>query len=144
MQVHDEGVGVHPGEQQYLFEPFFTGFDTLHHSSGEYQFCKRGIGLGLCLVKTFVELHGGRVEVPASPGSWLDIRVSSCPARRARPEATATERPGRARAVEGAARATALTAGTVVKIIGVTEGSSVEAAVSAGPAPDPVTSWARL
>lgn len=65
--VNDEGIGVHPSEQQYLFEPFFTGFDTLHHSSGEYQFGKRGIGLGLCLVKTFVELHGGRVEVQSTP-----------------------------------------------------------------------------
>ena len=65
--VKDEGIGVHPGDQQYLFEPFFTGFDTLHHSSGEYQFGKRGIGLGLCLVKTFVELHGGRVEVQTAP-----------------------------------------------------------------------------
>jgi len=65
--IKDEGVGVHPSEQQYLFEPFFTGFDTLHHSSGEYQFGKRGIGLGLCLVKTFVELHGGRVEVQSTP-----------------------------------------------------------------------------
>jgi len=66
--VQDEGPGVHPGDQQYLFEPFFTGFDTLHHSSGEYQYCKRGIGLGLCLVKTFVELHGGRVEVQSPRG----------------------------------------------------------------------------
>ena len=66
--IKDEGAGVHPSEQQYLFEPFFTGFDTLHHSSGEYQFGKRGIGLGLCLVKTFVELHGGRVEVQSTPG----------------------------------------------------------------------------
>ena len=65
--IKDEGVGVRPSEQQYLFEPFFTGFDTLHHSSGEYQFGKRGIGLGLCLVKTFVELHGGRVEVQSTP-----------------------------------------------------------------------------
>ena len=65
--IEDEGIGVHPGDQQYLFEPFFTGFDTLHHSSGEYQFGKRGIGLGLCLVKTFVELHGGRVEHKSAP-----------------------------------------------------------------------------
>ena len=65
--IKDEGVGVQPSEQQYLFEPFFTGFDTLHHSSGDYQFGKRGIGLGLCLVKTFVELHGGRVEVQSTP-----------------------------------------------------------------------------
>ena len=55
MVIKDEGVGVQPSEQQYLFEPFFTGFDTLHHSSGDYQFGKRGMGLGLCLVKTFVD-----------------------------------------------------------------------------------------
>ena len=67
MAVEDEGVGVPRGEQPYLFEPFFTGFDTLHHSSGDYQFCKRGIGLGLSLVKTFIELHGGRVDFRSAP-----------------------------------------------------------------------------
>ncbi len=69
VQVSDQGVGVSPANQQHLFEPFFTGFDTLRHSSGDYQFGKRGIGLGLWLVKTFVELHGGRVEVSSTPGS---------------------------------------------------------------------------
>lgn len=60
--VRDRGKGVTPADRRFLFEPFFTGFDTLHHSSGDYQFGKRGMGLGLCLVKAFVELHGGRVE----------------------------------------------------------------------------------
>jgi len=60
--VRDQGAGLPPDDRRFLFEPFFTGFDTLHHSSGDYQFGKRGIGLGLCLVKAFVELHGGRVE----------------------------------------------------------------------------------
>jgi signal transduction histidine kinase len=68
VSVRDQGVGVALDEQQHLFEPFFTGFDTLRHSSGDYQFGKRGIGLGLWLVKTFVELHGGRVEVSSTPG----------------------------------------------------------------------------
>jgi signal transduction histidine kinase len=68
VSVIDEGLGVPAGDQQYLFEPFFTGFDTLRHSSGDYQFGKRGLGLGLWLVKTFVELHGGRVEVSSSHG----------------------------------------------------------------------------
>jgi signal transduction histidine kinase len=68
VQVSDEGVGVSPADQPHLFEPFFTGFDTLRHSSGDYQFGKRGIGLGLWLVKTFVELHGGRVEVSSTAG----------------------------------------------------------------------------
>ncbi len=68
VHIRDEGVGVPPADQQYLFEPFFTSFDTLRHSSGEYQYRKRGIGLGLWLVKTFVELHGGRVDVNSTPG----------------------------------------------------------------------------
>lgn len=66
--VSDPGIGITPADRTHLFEPFFTGFDTMHHSSGDYQFCKRGLGLGLCLVKTFVELHGGTVEVASVPG----------------------------------------------------------------------------
>jgi signal transduction histidine kinase len=40
----------------------------MHHSSGEYQYGKRGMGLGLCLVKAFVEMHGGSVDVETAPG----------------------------------------------------------------------------
>jgi signal transduction histidine kinase len=68
-EVADEGTGLDAGTTPYVFEPFFTGFDTMHHSSGEFEFGKRGIGLGLCLVKRFVELHGGTVEVMSAPGS---------------------------------------------------------------------------
>jgi signal transduction histidine kinase len=68
VRVSDEGAGIPAADQHYLFEPFFTSFDTLRHSSGDYQYGKRGIGLGLWLVKTFVELHGGRVEVASTPG----------------------------------------------------------------------------
>jgi signal transduction histidine kinase len=65
--VADEGVGIQAADRPHLFKPFFTGFDTMHHSSGDFQFCKRGIGLGLCLVKTFVELHGGKVDFETAP-----------------------------------------------------------------------------
>ncbi|AGA30714.1 hybrid sensor histidine kinase/response regulator [Singulisphaera acidiphila] len=68
-EVADPGVGIGETDWPHLFEPFFTGFDTMHHSSGDYQFCKRGMGLGLCLVKTFVELHGGTIEVASSLGA---------------------------------------------------------------------------
>jgi signal transduction histidine kinase len=67
-EVADRGTGIAPEVRPYVFEPFFTGFDTMHHSSGEFEFCKRGIGLGLCLVKRFVELHGGRVDFVSEPG----------------------------------------------------------------------------
>lgn len=65
--VADRGPGIRPEDQPHVFEPFFTGYDTMHHSSGEYQYGKRGIGLGLCLVKSFVELHGGKVECVGRP-----------------------------------------------------------------------------
>lgn len=68
-QVVDSGIGIEPADRSHLFDLFFTSFDTMHHSSGDYQFGKRGIGLGLCLVKAFVELHGGTIEVTSSPGA---------------------------------------------------------------------------
>ena len=68
-EVTDPGVGIAADVRPYMFEPFFTGFDTMHHSSGEFEFCKRGIGLGLCLVKRFVEMHGGTVEMVSEAGS---------------------------------------------------------------------------
>lgn len=67
-RVTDEGSGIPSDDCAHLFEPFFTGNDTMHHSSGDYQYGKRGMGLGLCLVKTFVELHGGSVDVDTAPG----------------------------------------------------------------------------
>lgn len=73
--VVDEGAGIAPHDRKHLFEPFFTGFDTMHHSSGEYQFGKRGIGLGLCLVKTFVALHGGRVELNTASGQGSSFAI---------------------------------------------------------------------
>ena len=75
LAVSDEGAGIGPEERKHLFEPFFTGFDTSHHSSGDVGFGKRGIGLGLCLVKTFAELHGGTVAVESPPGGGSTFRV---------------------------------------------------------------------
>ena len=66
-RIRDTGVGIAAPEREHLFKPFFTGFDTMHHSSGEYQFRKKGMGLGLCLVKMFVEIHGGTVDYAADP-----------------------------------------------------------------------------
>ena len=67
-RVTDRGQGIPVDDRSHLFEPFFTGNDTMHHSSGEYQYGKRGIGLGLCLAKAFVELHGGSIDVETAPG----------------------------------------------------------------------------
>ncbi|WP_245414997.1 PAS-domain containing protein [Aureimonas flava] len=52
--VADQGPGIAPGEVARLFERFET------NPSGGRQ---SGAGLGLSIVRSFVELHGGRVEI---------------------------------------------------------------------------------
>jgi signal transduction histidine kinase len=68
IRVCDSGVGIDPAHRPHLFKTFFTGFDVSRHSSGRFEFNRRGMGLGLSLVKSFVEMHGGKVEVASEPG----------------------------------------------------------------------------
>jgi len=84
IEVADCGIGLQPRALTYLFEPFFTQFDSSRHSSGDFGFNKRGLGLGLSIVKQFVELHGGRVsaESVVDEGTRVTIRLPrrhSCP-----------------------------------------------------------------
>jgi len=77
VEVQDQGVGIDPEEFKHLFQPFFTQFDPSRHSSGEFGFQKRGLGLGLSIAKQFVELHGGTLsaELPESGGTRFTIRL---------------------------------------------------------------------
>lgn len=68
LEVVDDGVGIPAEQMSHLFEPFFTGFDSEHHSSGDFAFGARGLGLGLSVVKAFVGMHGGRVSAKSEPG----------------------------------------------------------------------------
>jgi signal transduction histidine kinase len=68
LQVRDNGIGIEPANLPYIFEPFFTEMDVARHSSGQFQFGRRGLGLGLSLVRAFVGMHGGTVDVASTPG----------------------------------------------------------------------------
>ncbi|AKB85100.1 ATP-binding protein [Methanococcoides methylutens] len=59
--VKDIGIGIAPEDQEKLFKPFFQV-----DSSNSREF--GGTGLGLTLVKKFVEMHGGKVWVESEPG----------------------------------------------------------------------------
>jgi signal transduction histidine kinase len=75
IEVSDRGIGLEPKALDHLFDPFFTEFDPSRHSSGDFGFCKRGLGLGMSLVKRFVELHGGSVEAQSDLGAGTRITV---------------------------------------------------------------------
>ncbi len=67
--VKDDGRGIDPERQAGSFDSFTSGD-------------QRGAGLGLALVKHFVELHGGRVGMKSIAGEgtevicWLPVRAS--------------------------------------------------------------------
>jgi signal transduction histidine kinase len=56
--VADTGVGIAEPEKGHVFEKFYRGSRSVTRQSGT--------GLGLALVKSFVELHGGRIELESS------------------------------------------------------------------------------
>ena len=60
--VQDQGQGIPAADLANLFEPFYTGTDIMHHHSGTIEYGSKGLGLGLAIVRRFVEIHGGTVR----------------------------------------------------------------------------------
>lgn len=74
-QVIDLGVGIPLEDQPHVFEPFFSTWDTMHHSTGSFGFCKRGLGIGLAIVRKFVEMHGGTIDFQSIPGQGTTFTI---------------------------------------------------------------------
>jgi PAS domain S-box-containing protein len=69
LRVSDEGIGMPRELLARVFEPFVQGDRELSRTRG-------GLGLGLALVKRFVDLHGGTVEgASAGPGRGAEFTV---------------------------------------------------------------------
>jgi len=73
--VADTGMGIEKDCLPRVFEPFFTRYDVSRHSSGDYEFDRRGLGLGLAVVKTFIEMHGGQVSVHSEIGKGTTFTI---------------------------------------------------------------------
>jgi signal transduction histidine kinase len=73
--VSDTGVGIDLASRERIFDPFFTRFDVSRHSSGDFEFGRRGLGLGLSMVKLFVEMHGGSVKVHSQVGQGTTFTI---------------------------------------------------------------------
>lgn len=73
--VADQGPGIDPGEQPFVFDKFFRGKKQQSQSSGT--------GMGLAIVKAILEAHGGGIELSSRPGEgsrftfWLPLALRS-------------------------------------------------------------------
>jgi len=77
IRVRDNGIGIAPEMQARLFEMFAQAEDSLARSRG-------GLGIGLALARTLVELHDGRIEAhSAGRGAGTEFVVRLPLARRA-------------------------------------------------------------
>jgi len=70
ISVADKGIGISPEEQGLVFSPFVRSASALSRSH-------EGTGLGLSLVKAFVDMHGGTITLESAPeqGSTFTIRL---------------------------------------------------------------------
>jgi len=88
--VADNGIGMLPHELERAFEMFVQGERTPDRTQG-------GLGIGLALVRSLVELHGGgvRVESPGQGlGSTFTVTLPRCVGREA-------DTPGAGHAADG-------------------------------------------
>ena len=67
--ISDTGCGIPQELISNLFDPFFQA-----HSHPEMR--KKGLGIGLSIVKNLVDLHGGTIQVESELGKGTSFRVS--------------------------------------------------------------------
>jgi PAS domain S-box-containing protein len=93
VRVRDNGIGIEPGDLERVFELFAQAERRLDRSRG-------GLGVGLSLAKSLVELHGGTIEArSAGRGKGSEMIVCLPPSATvtddAQPSVTAPQRESR-------------------------------------------------
>lgn len=79
ISVRDDGVGMQPEVLLHAFDPFTQGPNHLDRAKG-------GLGLGLALVRTLVEMHGGSVRAQSEGlGKGSEFVITLPRERSARP-----------------------------------------------------------
>tara|TARA_Y100000296_G_scaffold86546_1_gene126668 strand:+ start:19 stop:672 length:654 start_codon:yes stop_codon:yes gene_type:complete len=68
IDISDNGVGIPPDDLENIFEKFYRVKNDASHKI-------KGSGLGLYLVKYFVELHGGSIEASSVVGEGTTFHI---------------------------------------------------------------------
>ncbi|MFQ5463407.1 MAG: sensor histidine kinase [Phycisphaerae bacterium] len=68
LSVHDHGIGIAPEDRRHLFEGFYRAEDHRVRQRG-------GTGLGLAVLKHFVDAHGGSIEVESRLVKGTTFRI---------------------------------------------------------------------
>ena len=68
-RVEDNGIGIAPEQLECITQPFVQAQSTFTRS---YQ----GTGLGLSIVKSFAELHGGRLDIASVHGEGTTVSIT--------------------------------------------------------------------
>lgn len=68
ISVSDNGIGIAAADQPHLFERFFR-------ASNNVNFSARGIGLGLFVTRSIVEMHEGQVSVESAVGAGSTFTI---------------------------------------------------------------------
>src|SRR5262249_55060212 len=63
--VHDTGPGIPPKVLDQIFDPIFLA------NEGRSEI--KGLGLGVSIVRTLVELHGGTIVARSEPGQGAEL-----------------------------------------------------------------------
>ncbi len=67
INVEDNGIGIDKNEQKKIFDPFYQIAETRPHDN-------IGTGIGLLLVKKYIDLMGGRLQVDSTPDNGAAFR----------------------------------------------------------------------
>jgi signal transduction histidine kinase len=68
VSVEDKGIGISATDLPHVFEPFYRASEVRAAQI-------HGNGLGLSLVKTIVEAHGGAIRITSNPGQGTRITL---------------------------------------------------------------------
>ena len=68
IRVEDAGIGIDAADLPHVFKPFYRGRRAVESQV-------RGSGIGLSLVRTIVEEHGGTVAIDSRPGAGTTVVI---------------------------------------------------------------------